>query len=55
MAVLSVRTEITAWVRDGTVFVTLPPGGAVRLPVCDVVEVAEGIVQAHENLEALAR
>lgn len=54
MAVLSVRAEITVWVRDETFFVTLPEGGACR-PVCDVVEVAEGIVRCNEDLNARVR
>ena len=54
MAVLSVRAEITVWVRDETFFVTLPEGGACR-PVCDVVEVAEGIVRCNEDLDAQVR
>ncbi|XRQ13297.1 ATP-binding protein [Actinomadura welshii] len=52
MVVLSVRAEITVWVRDGTFFVTRPPSGVVRLPLCDVVDVAEGIVRANEDLDA---
>jgi hypothetical protein len=54
MAVLSVRAEITVWVRDETFFVTLPEGGACR-PVCDVVEVAVGIVRCNEDLNAKVR
>ncbi|TDC53056.1 hypothetical protein E1281_18260 [Actinomadura sp. KC345] len=52
MAVLSVRAEITAWVRDETFFVTLPSSGAVCRPVCDIVEVTEGIVRCNEDLGA---
>ncbi|TDC91401.1 hypothetical protein E1285_13015 [Actinomadura sp. 7K507] len=55
MAVLSVRAEITVWVRDGTFFATLPPAGVLRLPVCDVVEVAEEIVRCNEDLDAVRR
>ncbi len=51
MAVLSVRAEITVWVRDETFFVTLPDGGALH-PVCDVVAVAEEIVRCNEDLDA---
>lgn len=54
MVVLSVRAEITVWVRDGTFFVTLPAGGVCR-PVGDVVEVAEGIVRCNEELDARVR
>ena len=50
MAVLSVRAEITAWVRDETFFVTLPSADAVCRPVCDVVEVTERIVRCNEDL-----
>ncbi|WP_067636164.1 ATP-binding protein [Actinomadura latina] len=55
MAVLSVRAEITVWVRDETFFVTLPEAGALCRPVCDVVEVAETIVRCNEDLNARVR
>lgn len=55
MAVLSVRAEITVWVRDGTFFVTLPGGDGACHPVCDVVEVAEQIVRCNEDLNARVR
>ena len=41
MVVLSVRAEITVWVRDETFFVTLPVGVVCPL-LGDVAEVAEG-------------
>ncbi|MFB4311845.1 ATP-binding protein [Actinomadura sp. GTD37] len=55
MAVVSVRAEITVWVRDETFFITLPGAGAACHPVCDVVEVAEAIVRCNEDLNACAR
>ncbi|QKW37889.1 ATP-binding protein [Actinomadura sp. NAK00032] len=55
MAVLSVRAEITVWVRDETFFVTLPGGDGACHPVGDVVEVAEEIVRCNEDLNARVR
>ncbi|MFA1545793.1 ATP-binding protein [Actinomadura chokoriensis] len=55
MAVLSVRAEITVWVRDDTFFVTLPGAGAACHPVCDVVGVAEEIIRRNEDLNARVR
>ena len=55
MAVLSVRAEITVWVRDGTFFVTLPGGDGACHPVCGVVDVAERIVRCNEDLNARVR
>ncbi|GAA0586302.1 hypothetical protein GCM10009546_55840 [Actinomadura livida] len=53
MAVLSVRPEITIWVRDATFYVTRPSAGAVRRPVGDVEDVAEEVVRCNEDLDAL--
>ncbi|QFG20982.1 ATP-binding protein [Actinomadura sp. WMMB 499] len=52
MAVLSVRAGITAWVRDGTVSVTLPPVGTRKFAVTDLADVAEEIVRCGEDLDA---
>ncbi len=52
LAVLSVSRELTIWCRGGVVWWQEPAGGYDRLPVTDLVEAAERIVCAHEELIA---
>lgn len=52
MAVLSVRAEITVWVRPEGISLTTPLTGTVCYPLTDVAEVAEVIVRCNEDLDA---
>ena len=52
LAVLSVSRELTVWCRGEVVWWQEPEGGYDRLPVTDLVEAAERIVCAHEELIA---
>ncbi len=52
LAVLSVRRELTVWCRGEVVWWQEPAGGYDRLSVTDLVEAAERIVCAHEELIA---
>ncbi|MGN6792928.1 MAG: ATP-binding protein [Streptosporangiaceae bacterium] len=52
LAVLSVSTKLTVWCRGEVVWWQEPQGGYDRLPVSDLVEAAERIVCAHEELIA---
>lgn len=51
MAVLSIRCDLTAWCRNGTISWTAPGGGYERRATADLVEVSEQIVRAHEELD----
>jgi hypothetical protein len=50
LAVLSVSRKLTVWCRGEVVWWQEPEGGYDRLPVTDLVEAAERIVCAHEEL-----
>jgi len=50
LAVLSVSRRLTVWCRGEIVWWQEPEGGYDRLPVTDLVEAAERIVRAHEDL-----
>jgi hypothetical protein len=50
LAVLSVSRRLTVWCRGEIVWWQEPEGGYDRLPVTDLVEAAERIVCAHEDL-----
>lgn len=52
LAVLSVTRELTVWCRNEVVWWQDPQGGYDRLGVFDLVEAAERIVCAHEELQA---
>lgn len=52
LAVLSVSRELTVWCRNDVVWWQDPDGGYDRLTVSDLVEAAERIVCAHEDLLA---
>ena len=52
LAVLSVSRKLTVWCRGEVVWWQEPDGGYDRLPVTDLVEAAERIVCAHEELIA---
>jgi hypothetical protein len=51
MAVLSIRCDLTAWCRSGSIAWTMPGGGYERRAVADLVEVSEEIVRVHEELD----
>ena len=53
LAVLSVSRQLTVWCRGEVVWWQEPDGGYDRLTVADLVEAAERIVCAHEDLLAL--
>jgi len=50
--VLSVSRRLTVWCRGEVVWWQEPEGAYDRLPVTDLVEAAERIVCAHEDLIA---
>ena len=52
LAVLSVSRELTVWCRKEVIWWQYPHGGYDRLAVCDLVEAAERIICAHEELVA---
>ena len=52
LAVLSVSRQLTVWCRGEVVWWQEPDGSYDRLPVADLVEAAERIVCAHEDLLA---
>ncbi|MBO2451795.1 ATP-binding protein [Actinomadura barringtoniae] len=52
IATLSVRAGMTAWIREETLSVSLPPRGTVRFPTWDLAEAAEAIVRCGEDLDA---
>jgi hypothetical protein len=52
LAVLSVSRQLTVWCRGEVVWWREPDGGYDRLTVSDLVEAAERIVCAHEDLLA---
>ena len=52
LAVLSVSRQLTVWCRGDVVWWQQPAGGYDRLTVSDLVEAAERIVRAHEDLLA---
>jgi hypothetical protein len=51
IAVLSVRCDLTVWCRGGTVSWRGVDGSQQRRPYSDLVEVAEQVVRAHEELD----
>jgi hypothetical protein len=55
LAVLSVSQGLTVWCHGATVSWRSPDGAYVRKPLSDLVDVAEQIICAHEELEAAAR
>ncbi len=54
MSVLSVSRDLTVWCHSGTASWRASDGTYQRLPLADLVEVAEQIVWAHEELRAVA-
>jgi hypothetical protein len=54
MSVLSVSCDLTVWCHAGTASWRRPDGGYDRFPLTDLVDVAERIVCAHEELRAPA-
>ena len=54
IAVLSVRSDLTVWCRGGMVSWTTAGRDYERRPFADLTEVAEQIVQAHEELDSPA-
>jgi hypothetical protein len=55
LAVLSVSQGLTVWCHGPTVSWRSPDGRYARRPLSDLVDVAEQIICAHEELEAAAR
>ena len=51
IAVLSVRSNLTVWCRNGTIAWTSMAGRYERRPFTDLVEVAEQLVRVHEELD----
>ncbi len=54
MSVLSVSCDLTVWCHGGTASWRAANGSYQRLPLTDLVDVAEHIVWAHEELRAAA-
>ena len=54
MSVLSVSRDLTVWCHAGTASWRRPDGGYDRFPLSDLVDVAERVVCAHEELLAPA-
>jgi len=54
MAVLSIASGLTVWCRSGTAWLRAPGSAARQWSYCDLVEVGEQTVQAHEMLLATA-
>jgi anti-sigma regulatory factor (Ser/Thr protein kinase) len=54
MSVLSVSRDLTVWCQPGAVSWRTPDGSYQRLPVADLVEIAEQIVWTHEELSSRA-
>jgi hypothetical protein len=54
MSVLSVSRDLTVWCHTGTASWRRPDGGYDRFPLSDLVDVAERVVCAHEELLAPA-
>jgi hypothetical protein len=52
MSVLSVSRDLTVWCHSGTASFRTADGTYQRLPLTDLVDVAEHIVWAHEELRA---
>jgi hypothetical protein len=50
ISVLSVSRYLTVWRHNGTVSWKTPEGGYRRVPLCDLVDVADQIISAHEEL-----
>jgi hypothetical protein len=55
LAVLSVSARLTVWCRKEVVWWQDPEGGYDRLDVADLVEAAERIVCAHEDLQVVKK
>jgi hypothetical protein len=51
IAVLSVRSDLTVWCRGGAMSWTGPDGSTQRRSFVDLIEVAEQVVRAHEELD----
>jgi len=54
MSVLSVSRDLTVWCHSGTASFRAADGSYQRLPLADLVDAAEQIVWAHEELRASA-
>jgi hypothetical protein len=55
MSVLSISRDLTVWCHSGTASWRAGDGKSYpRLPLADLVDVAERIVWAHEELRAAA-
>jgi hypothetical protein len=54
MSVLSISRDLTVWCHSGTASWRAADGSYPRLPLADLVDVAEQIVWAHEELRAAA-
>ena len=54
MSVLSVSRDLTVWCHAGTASFRAADGSYQRLPLADLVDAAEQIVWAHEELRAAA-
>jgi hypothetical protein len=54
MSVLSISRDLTVWCHSGTASWRAADGTYPRLPLADLVDVAEQIVWAHEELRAAA-
>lgn len=51
-SVVSVRTGLTIWVRDGLFVWDIKSAGSFRHPAHDLAEVVEEVVRIHEELDA---
>jgi hypothetical protein len=54
MSVMSVSRDLTVWCHSGTTSFRAADGSYQRLPLADLVDAAEQIVWAHEELRAAA-
>jgi hypothetical protein len=54
MSVLSISRDLTVWCHSGTASWKAADGSYQRLPMADLVDVAEQIVWAHEELRSAA-
>jgi hypothetical protein len=55
VSVLSVRRNLTVWCKAGVFCWRTPAGDTVRLPVGDIVEACEQIVQLHEVMSSVTQ
>ena len=54
MAVLSIASGLTVWCRSAAAWLRAPGAAVQQWSYCDLVEVGEQAVQAHETIIAMA-